>query len=181
MKLNMANCVLLGLLLLGSLVLLKCTNSPLVINFLNFVQLFHLQERTFNYNFACFLCDLLSPLFPNNFRFKDTFSFISQIKNANLFKNVIFSYDLTSVFTSILLQRTIDIAIILIFSHNLNLNITRKELKMFSYWLHHRLILFLTVSFIIESMEQPWVLPQFLSLLKFPWISTNLSGLTNII
>ena len=42
MKLNMISCILLVLLLLVSMVLLKCTNSPLVIHFLNFVQLFHL-------------------------------------------------------------------------------------------------------------------------------------------
>ena len=36
------NCILLVLLLLVSMVLLKCTNSPLVIHFLNFIQLFHL-------------------------------------------------------------------------------------------------------------------------------------------
>ena len=35
----------------------------------------------------------------------------------------------TSVFTNILVQETIDIAINLVFNHNLNLNITRKELK----------------------------------------------------
>ena len=37
MKLNMINCILLVLLLLISMVLLKCTNSPLVIHFLNFI------------------------------------------------------------------------------------------------------------------------------------------------
>ena len=42
MKLNMINCILLVLLLLVSMVLLKCTNSPLVIHFLNVVRLFHL-------------------------------------------------------------------------------------------------------------------------------------------
>ena len=41
-NLNMINCILLVLLLLVSMVLLKCTNSPLVIYFLNFVGLFHL-------------------------------------------------------------------------------------------------------------------------------------------
>ena len=41
-KLNMINCIFLVLLLLISMVLLKCTNSTLVIHFLNFVQLFHL-------------------------------------------------------------------------------------------------------------------------------------------
>ena len=41
-KMNMINCILLVLLLLVSMVLLKCTNSHLVIYFLNFVQFSHL-------------------------------------------------------------------------------------------------------------------------------------------
>ena len=39
---------------------------------------------TSNYNLARFLCDLLLPLVPNDYSCKDTFSFVSQIKNANL-------------------------------------------------------------------------------------------------
>ena len=50
------------------------------------------------------------------------------IKNANLSKKFLISYDVTSLFTNIPLQETIDIAIDLIFNHNLNLNITRKKL-----------------------------------------------------
>ena len=84
---------------------------------------------TFNYNLARFLCDLLSPLVPNDYSCKDTFSFVSQIKNANLSKKFLVSYDVTSLFTNIPLQETIDIAINLLFNHNPNLNITRKELK----------------------------------------------------
>ena len=84
---------------------------------------------TFNYNLARFLCDLLSPLVPNDYSCKDTFSFVSQIKNANLSKKFLVSYDVTSLFTNISLQETIDIAINLIFNHNPNLNITKKELK----------------------------------------------------
>ena len=92
---------------------------------------------TFNYNLARFLCDLLSPLVPNDYSCKDTFSFVSQIKNANLSRKFLVSYDVTSLvsydvtslFTNIPLQETIDIAINLIFNHNSNLNITKKELK----------------------------------------------------
>ena len=84
---------------------------------------------TFNYNLARFLCDLLSPLVPNNYSCKDTFSFASQIKNTNLVEKFLVSYDVTSLFTNISLRKTIDIAINLIFNHNSNLNITRKELK----------------------------------------------------
>ena len=84
---------------------------------------------TSNYNLARFLCDLLSSLVPNDYSCKDTFSFVSQIKNANLSKKFLVSYDVTSLFTNIPLQETIDIAINLLFNHNPNLNITRKELK----------------------------------------------------
>ena len=42
MKFNMINCILLVLLLLVSMLLLKCTNSALVTHFLNFVPLFRL-------------------------------------------------------------------------------------------------------------------------------------------
>ena len=56
---------------------------------------------TFNYNLVRFLCDLLSPLVPNYYSYKDTFSFVSQIKNANLSKKFLVSYDVTSLFTNI--------------------------------------------------------------------------------
>ena len=84
---------------------------------------------TFNYVLACLICDLLSPVVPDDYSCKDTFSFVSEIKNANLSKKFLVSYDVTSLFTNIPLQETIDIAINLIFNHNLNVNITKKELK----------------------------------------------------
>ena len=84
---------------------------------------------TFDYNLAHFLCDLCSPLVSNDYSCKDTFTCVSQIKNANLSKTFLVSYDVTSLFTSIPLQETIDIAINLIFNHNPTLNITKKELK----------------------------------------------------
>ena len=84
---------------------------------------------TFDYNLARFLSYLLSPLVPNDYSCKDTFSFVSQIKTANLSKKFLVSYDVTNLFTNIPLQETIDIAINLIFNHNPNLNITKKELK----------------------------------------------------
>ena len=82
----------------------------------------------FNFNLARLLCDLLSPLVPDDYSCKDTFSFISQIKYANFSKQILFSYDATSIFMNIALQETIGISINLIFNHNANLNITRKEL-----------------------------------------------------
>ena len=82
---------------------------------------------------------------------KDTFSFVSQIKNANLSGKFLVSYDVTSLFTNVPLQETIDIERNLIFNHNPNLNTTKKELKNFSFLLHHRLIFFLMVNFTLGS------------------------------
>ena len=45
---------------------------------------------TFNYNLNRFLCDLLSSLVPNDYSCKDTFSFVSEFKNANLSKKSYF-------------------------------------------------------------------------------------------
>ena len=61
--------------------------------------------------------------------FHRKFLFFNKIKNANLSRKLLVSYHVTSLFTDIPLQETIDIAINLIFNHNPNLNITRKELK----------------------------------------------------
>ena len=83
----------------------------------------------FNYDLAHFLCDLLSSVVPDDYSCKDTFSFISQIKNTNLSGKYLVSYDVTSLFTNISLQETIDTAKNLIFNYNPNLNITKKELK----------------------------------------------------
>ena len=64
-----------------------------------------------------------------NYSCKDTFSFASRIKNTSLSGKLLVSYDVTSLFTNIPLQETIYTAINLIFNHNSNLNITKKELK----------------------------------------------------
>ena len=105
---------------------------------------------TFYYNLARFLCDLLSPLVPKYYSCKDTFSFISQINNVNLSKTFLVSYEVTSRFTNIPLQETIDIAINLIFNDNPNLNITRKELKKLSLFATSQTQFFLAVRFIIK-------------------------------
>ena len=73
------------------------------------------------------LLDFLLPLVANDYSCKDTFSFVSEMKNANLSKKFLVSYYLTSHFTNIPLQETTHIAINLSFNHNLN--ITRIELQ----------------------------------------------------
>ena len=84
---------------------------------------------TINYSLVRSLCDLLSPLVPNDYSCRGTCSFVSQIKNGNISKKFHVSYDVSSLFTNILHQETIDIAINFIFKLNRTLNITRKELK----------------------------------------------------
>ena len=86
---------------------------------------------TFDCKLARFLCDLLSSLVPDGYSCIDSFCFVSQIKNINLSKTFFVSYNATSPFINIPLQETIEIIINLDFNHNLNLSITRKELKKF--------------------------------------------------
>ena len=54
---------------------------------------------------------------------------VSQIENANVSGKCLVSYDVTGLITNIPFQETIGIAINLIFNHNPNLDITKKELK----------------------------------------------------
>ena len=68
-------------------------------------------------------------------------------------KKILVSYDVTSLFTNISLQETIDIAITLIFNHNPNLNINRKELQKLFLFATSQTYIFLTVIFLIKSME----------------------------
>ena len=96
----MINCILLVLLLLVSMVLLKCSSS----NSFPRLRPIVLSIGTFNYNLSRFLSDLLSPLVPIGYSCKDTFSFVFQIKNPNLSKKCLVSYDKTSLFTNIPLQ-----------------------------------------------------------------------------
>ena len=110
---------------------------------------------------------------------------LAKILFLNLSKKFVVSYDVTSLFTNIPLQETIDIGInlIFIFNHNPNLNITKKELK--------KLFLFATsqTHFIFNSkfynqidevaMGSPLRMVSFEWVLL--WVFTNLSGLTNII
>ena len=61
---------------------------------------------TFNYDLAHFLSDLLSPVVPDDYSCKDSFSFVSQIKNANLSSKFLVSCNVTSLFINIPLQET---------------------------------------------------------------------------
>ena len=116
----MINFILLVLLLLVSMVLHKFSSSD------SFPKLHPIVSSvdTFNYKLPRFLCDLLPPLVPDYYQCKDTFSFVSQIKNANFSRKCLVSYHVASLFSNIPFQQTINIAINLILNHNPNLSIT---------------------------------------------------------
>ena len=143
---NLINRIVLVLLLLVSIVFLKYTSFPQVIHFLNFFPIVS-SIGTFNYDLTRFLCDPLSPVV------HDFFYFVSQIKNANLSAKFLVLYEVTSLFTNTALQETIDGTINLILNDNLNLNFTKNWLKNFSFLLHHILIFFSTINFIIRLMD----------------------------
>ena len=105
---------------------------------------------------------------------KDTFSFVFQIKNSSLSRNFFVSYDVTSLFTNITLQETIDVAINLIFNHNPNLNITKMELK--------KLFLFATsqIHFIFRSKFCNQIHAVFMSFPSVPVLANIFIGFTNL-
>ena len=153
-KMDMINCILLVLLLLvciyGTPKMQKFSASDTFSK----LSLIASSVGTFNYDLACFCCDFLSPEVPDDYFYKNTFSFVSQIRNTVLSCKFLVFYDVTGLFTNIPLQENIDIAINLIFNHNPNLNITKKELtKSFSFLLHYSLTIFLKVNFIIKLTE----------------------------
>ena len=103
---------------------------------------------TFNYNLARFL------LFSSVIFFHLKYLMITREKilfllfrklRMQIFPKFLISYNLTSLFSHIPLQETIDITTNLIFHHNSNLNITKEELK--------KLFLFATsqIHFILSS------------------------------
>ena len=84
---------------------------------------------TYNYHLSKLFTDLLDPIIPTSHCTKDSFTFCEEIKKVRATNRFLVSYDLCSLFTSIPLKETIDIAVNLLFEHNPGLNITKAELK----------------------------------------------------
>ena len=84
---------------------------------------------TYNYKLAQYLGSLLSPHIPSNFTTKDSFTFIEEIKQLNTYGKFLISFDVTSLFTNIPLEETINIAIHTIFENYPNVKFTKKELQ----------------------------------------------------
>ena len=83
---------------------------------------------------------MLDPIIPTSHCTKDSFTFCEEIKKVSATNRFLISYDVCSLFTSIPLKETIDIAVNLLFEHNPGLNITKAELKKlfeFAIWGTH--------------------------------------------
>ena len=72
---------------------------------------------------------MLDPVIPKDHCTKDSFSFCKEIKEESSTNKFLISYDICSLFTSIPLNETIDLAVKLIFDNNPNIKITKKDLK----------------------------------------------------
>ena len=84
---------------------------------------------TYNYKLSQYLGSLLSPHIPSNYATKDSFTFIEEIKQLNTYGEFLICLDVTSFFTNIPLEETINIAIYVIFENYPNVKFTRKELQ----------------------------------------------------
>ena len=83
---------------------------------------------TFNYKLAKHLTDLLTPIIPSDHCATDTFSFVREIKELNYDEKYMVSFDVTSLFTNIPLNETIDIAVDLLFD-KCNIKMSRIQMK----------------------------------------------------
>ena len=84
---------------------------------------------TFNYALAKFLSKMLSPHIPMKYCARDSFTFAEEVGKLDLKGKTLISFDVTSLFTQIPLEETIDIAVDLIFEKDPGITISREELK----------------------------------------------------
>ena len=85
--------------------------------------------NTYNYNLSSFLAKLLNPLIPKEYCAQDTFSFINDIRSVSSAGTFMVSYDVTSLFTNIPLEETINLAVNLIIQSDPNIKISNNELR----------------------------------------------------
>ena len=76
-----------------------------------------------------FLSDLVKPCLDSKYCPKDSFSFVTELKQENLANAHMVSFDVESLFTNIPLNETIELVLDKIFIQQPDINITRKDLK----------------------------------------------------
>ena len=85
---------------------------------------------TYNYNLENFLCNLLSPHIPSEYCSQNIHrTFVKEINQVSFENKCLVSFDVTSLFTNIPLQETLEIAVELIFEKNPHLKISKSDLK----------------------------------------------------
>ena len=84
---------------------------------------------TYNYHFSKFVNDLLDPIITTSNCTIDSFTFCEEIRKVSVTNRFLVSYDVCSLFTSIPLKKTIDVACNLLFEHNSGSIITIDKLK----------------------------------------------------
>ena len=89
---------------------------------------------TYNYEIAKYLTNKLSPYIPTEFTVKDSFTFVKLVSEINMSDKYLVSYDVNSLFTSIPLKQTIDIAVNVICTNEPNSKISEIELKKLFYF-----------------------------------------------
>ena len=72
---------------------------------------------SFNHNLSRFLCDMLTPFIPTNYCTQDSFSFVKEVQEVSVSDHFMVFYDVCSLFTSIPLNETIDLAVDIIFDN----------------------------------------------------------------
>ena len=84
---------------------------------------------TYNYKLAKFLTDQLSPHISMEHCAVDTFSFVEDIKKVSSKNQFMVSFDVVSLFTSIPLDETIDLAVNLLMDNEPSIKMSKKQLK----------------------------------------------------
>ena len=85
--------------------------------------------KSYNYDLSKFLTTLLSPHIPKDYCADDTFTFVKNIREVSSPNKFMVSYDVTSLFTNIPLEETINIAVDIILKSNPRIKISKDELK----------------------------------------------------
>ena len=135
---------------------------------------------TYNYNLAKFLTELLDPVISKEHCAKDSFSFCEEIQQVSSNDNFLVSYDVCSLFTSIPLQETIQIAVELIFQNNPQLKVTKRELKQLFNFATEVPISSSVVAFMIKLMGHQRDRPEVLSLPICSWAIPKRNGCKNL-
>ena len=89
---------------------------------------------TYNYNLAKYLNEMLTPLVPTRHSITDSFTFVEEVRNADIVGKFMVSFDVESLFTNIPLKETIDLAVDAIITNKVCGKLSRAQLtKLFMY------------------------------------------------